>query len=185
MKWRKWNNILHRDIGYLIFGLTIVYGISGLAVNHMADWNPNYARTKSFTEIEPILAADRDTIVALARQRLQLTQEPQNSFRPDTETLQLFYEGRTYVIDLPTGNVIIERTRARPVLHEMNQLHINAPKSVWTYVADLYAVSLIVVAVTGLFVLKGRYGIGGRGAWLTAIGAAVPIFYWLYYIYVS
>ena len=41
-KWRKWNNILHRDIGYIIVGLTLVYGVSGIAVNHTADWNPNY-----------------------------------------------------------------------------------------------------------------------------------------------
>lgn len=169
----------------MIFGLTVIYGVSGIAVNHVADWNPNYVKSKTFVEIEPITAAGRDTIVALARQRLQLTEEPQNSFRPDPETLQLFYEGRTYLIDLPTGNVVIERTQARPVLYEMNQLHLNAPKSVWTYIADLYAVSLIVVAVTGLFVLKGRYGISGRGAWLTAIGTAIPIMYWLYYIYMS
>jgi len=29
MKWRKWNNILHRDIGYLCVGLTVVY-VSGV-----------------------------------------------------------------------------------------------------------------------------------------------------------
>ena len=32
--WRKLNNALHRDVGFLIVGLTIVYGVSGLAVNH-------------------------------------------------------------------------------------------------------------------------------------------------------
>ena len=41
-KWRRWNNILHRDIGYLAVGLTVVYAISGVAVNHRADWNPSY-----------------------------------------------------------------------------------------------------------------------------------------------
>ena len=25
MNWRKWNNLIHRDLGYLCFGLTIVY----------------------------------------------------------------------------------------------------------------------------------------------------------------
>ena len=42
MNWRRLNNIVHRDLGYLAVGLTIVYGISGLAVNHKADWNPSY-----------------------------------------------------------------------------------------------------------------------------------------------
>jgi len=40
VQWRRWNNTLHRDVGYLVVALTLVYGISGLAINHMADWNP-------------------------------------------------------------------------------------------------------------------------------------------------
>jgi hypothetical protein len=183
-KWRKWNNILHRDIGYLITVLTLVYGISGIAVNHTADWNPSYVREKVLLTIEPIHARAREEIVEAALQRLGITEQPMNSFRPNPETLQLFFEGKNYSIDLPTGNVIVESTRPRPVLFEMNQLHLNAPKKAWTYVADLYALSLIVVAITGLFVLKGKTGITGRGAWLTGIGLAIPVLYWVYYLYV-
>jgi hypothetical protein len=181
-KWRKWNNILHRDIGYIVAALTLIYGISGIAVNHVADWNPSYAHEKELTRIEPIHGHVRGEIVAQALRLLNITDEPQNTFRPDPETLQLFFEGKNYSIDLPTGNVIVESTRPRPVLFEMNQLHLNAPKRAWTYIADLYALSLIVVAVTGLFVLKGKAGITGRGAWLTGIGVLIPVLYWLYYI---
>ena len=181
-KWRKWNNILHRDIGYLITMLTLVYGISGIAVNHTADWNPSYVREKELLTIEPIHAHTREEIVEAALKHLGITEEPMNTFRPDPETLQLFFEGKNYSIDLPTGNVIVESTRPRPVLFEMNQLHLNAPKKAWTYIADLYSLSLIVVAVTGLFVLKGKTGITGRGAWLTGIGLSIPVLYWLYYL---
>lgn len=182
-KWRKWNNILHRDIGYLAFALTVIYGVSGIAVNHTADWNPSYKITKEFTTIEPIVGTGREEIVQEALEKLRIDEEMLNSFRPDPHTLQLFFERKSYSIDLPTGNVLIEDTRPRRVLFEFNQLHLNAPKRLWTYLADLYALSLIVVAVTGLFVLKGRNGITGRGAWLTVIGLAVPVLYWLYYIY--
>ena len=41
-KLRKWSRILHRDIGYFFIGTTLIYGISGIALNHMSDWNPNY-----------------------------------------------------------------------------------------------------------------------------------------------
>lgn len=181
--WRKWNNILHRDIGYLITALTIAYGISGIAVNHTADWNPSYTVEKRTTMIAPVEKQSRDEIIADVREKLQLKDEPRNMFRPDPETLQLFYEAETYSVDLPTGTVLIEETRTRPVLFEVNQLHLNAPKELWTYIADLYALSLIVVAVTGLFVLKGKNGISGRGAWLTAVGIVIPVAYWIYYIY--
>ncbi len=49
MKLRKLNRVTHRDIGYLITGLTIIYAISGVALNHMHDgnWNPNYIIEKT------------------------------------------------------------------------------------------------------------------------------------------
>jgi|GEM_PF-216128 len=40
---------LHRDAGALAVGLTIVYAISGLAVNHVLDWNPSYTEGESST----------------------------------------------------------------------------------------------------------------------------------------
>jgi hypothetical protein len=181
--WRRWNNILHRDIGYLIVALTVAYGISGLAVNHTADWNPSYTSAKRTQMIAPVVKETREEIIADARAKIGRSDEPRNAFRPDPETLQLFYADETYSIDLPTGTVLIEETRTRPVLFEANQLHLNTPKGVWTYIADLYAVTLILVAVTGLFVLKGKNGITGRGAWLTAGGVAVPVAYWVYYLY--
>jgi hypothetical protein len=181
-KWRKWNNILHRDIGYITVAMTIIYGVSGLAVNHVADWNPNYKIEKTALKISPIELKERDAIVKEALSQLQLTEEPASVFRPDPETLQLFFEKKTYAIDLPTGNVLFEETHPRPVLFEMNQLHVNAPKSLWTFIADLYAVSLIVLAITGLFVLRGSTGLAGRGKWFVAIGILIPVVYWIYYI---
>jgi hypothetical protein len=68
------------------------------------------------------------------------------------------------------------------IVYEMNQLHLNTPKGVWTIVADIYAVGLIVMAITGMFVLKGKTGITGRGAWLTAAGVLLPTLYWAVYL---
>ncbi len=181
-KWRKWNNILHRDIGYIVVAMTLIYGISGLAVNHIADWNPNYKIEKEMVTISPITAADREAIVAEAISKLNLTQDPKNTFRPDPETLQLFYDKKTYSIDLPTGNVLVESTRPRRVLFEMNQLHVNAPKKAWTIIADLFAVALILMAITGIFMLKGPTGILGRGKWLVGIGVLIPLLYWVFYM---
>jgi hypothetical protein len=175
--WRKLNNALHRDVGYLIVGLTIVYGVSGLAVNHRADWNPSYRTAKRALQIQPIQATERDEMVRQARAALGVG-EPRNVFRPDPDTLQMFFDRESFSIDLPTGAVIVDGIRPRPVLYEMNQLHLNTPKGAWTWIADLYAVALLFVAATGLFVLKGRTGITGRGAWLTAVGVAIPVACW-------
>lgn len=180
--WRRLSIVLHRDVGYLAVALTIAYGISGIAVNHIADWNPNYRITKRFTTIAPFALDTAPAMVDSAMARLALAEAPRSSYQPDPQTLQLFYGEQVYHVDLPTGKVMIESTVPRPVLHELNQLHLNEPKRVWTYVADLYALSLILLAITGLFVLKGKNGITGRGGWLTAAGALLPLAFWLLYL---
>lgn len=180
--WRRWSIVLHRDVGYLAVAMTLAYAISGIAVNHIADWNPNYRISKSFVDVAPITATTTPEMIAAAVERLGLSAAPKSTFRPDPQTLQLFYKERVYHVDLPTGKVMIESTVPRRVLYEMNQLHLNHPKKAWTYIADLYALSLILLAITGLFVLKGKLGITRRGGWLTAAGTLVPVGYWLLYL---
>ncbi len=185
VNWRRWNKLLHRDIGYIISALVIVYGVSGLAVNHMADWNPNYTFRKEIVTIEPIGSQDKDSIITAVMNQLRLEEHPENFFRPDPETAQLFYAGKTYSIDLPTGSVLIETNPKRMVLFQMNQLHLNAVKGTWTYIADLFAIALIFMGVSGLFMLRGTAGLAGRGKWLVAAGAMIPIGYWIFYQYFS
>ena len=121
-------------------------------------------------------------IVAAAIQRLGLTTAPRSSYRSDPQTLLLFYKEKTYHVDLPTGKVMIESNVPRRVLYEMNQLHLNRAKHAWTYIADIYGIALILLAITGLFVLKGKLGITGRGGWLTALGALIPVGYWFVFL---
>jgi hypothetical protein len=184
MKWRKWNNIIHRDLGYLCFGLTIIYAISGIAVNHIDIWNPSYSIERIQSQLKNPVAADqlgRDTIFEILAE-LDETSLYKNSFRPDPQTLQIFVEGNTLTVNLTTGGVLQEKVTPRPVLHQMNFLHLNHPKKLWSWFADLYAIFLGTLAVTGLFVLRGKKGITGRGAWLTTAGILLPcLFLWLYF----
>ena len=66
-RWRYWNNVLHRDLGYLVVALTIIYAVSGIAVNHVHDWNPNYSIERDEREIEPIGVPVQD-VLELRRQ---------------------------------------------------------------------------------------------------------------------
>ena len=185
MKWRKWNIIIHRDLGYLAFGLTIVYAISGVAVNHVNDWNPNYETEKTTMNIGAVAENSTEVTDILLKdvlQKMGTTAAVKSTFPLNPQTLQIFLEGSTVTLNVQTGDVSWEKITTRTGLHEMNFLHLNSPKKLWTYMADIYAVALAVLAVTGLFVLKGKKGIKGRGAWLTSIGIIIPlVFLWLYY----
>jgi len=183
MQWRRWNNILHRDVGYVCAGLTIVYVVSGVAVNHVHAWNPTYQVEERTAAIGPLAAPDLATPEGVRRLLAQLDLPPdyRTTFRPDSASLRIFVENGTVDVDFATGQATVEMVRERPVLGAFNFLHLNHAKKLWTWVADIYAVALGLLAITGLFVLKGKKGITGRGAWLTAAGVVVPVlFLWLY-----
>lgn len=74
-----------------------------------------------------------------------------------------------------------ELVKSRTLFRPMNFLHLNHPKKLWAYVADIYAIALAILAITGLFVLKGKKCIIGRGAWLTVMGVLIPILFILLY----
>ena len=185
--WRWWFHVIHRDVGYLCVGLVLIYAVSGIAVNHVSDWNPNYSIELVRGDIGPVTAAadgDGDGDDALARttlERLGLPNGWHTLFRPSPQQLRIIRENHTIDVHLETGRVVQELVTPRALLHEANKLHLNHPKRIWTWVADAFAVALIVLAVTGLFLIKGKKGITGRGAWLTALGVAIPCFFlWLY-----
>ena len=67
--------------------------------------------------------------------------------------------------------------RPRFFLRVANWLHYNRGKSAWTFIADGYAVLLLFLATSGMFMLKGKKGLVGRGAVLVVLGALVPIVY--------
>ena len=41
--------------------------------------------------------------------------------------------------------------------------------------ADAYAILLLLLAVTGMFVLKGKKGLSGRGKWFVVAGLVLPV----------
>ena len=173
--WRYWNIVLHRDVGYALAALTIVYAVSGIAVNHINDWNPNYTFERVEQSFAPIPVGDRQTMVALAVERLDLPGLPRESFRSSPEVLELYYEGWSAEVFATEGRAVVERPRERFLLRDFNFLHLNHGKGLWTFVADLYAGLLAFLAISGIILLKGKKGFAGRGKWFVLAGLVVPI----------
>ena len=109
MNWRRANRALHRDLGYLSFGLTIVYAVSGVLVNHIHQWNPSYRIERKAAEIGPLPEGADPAAYVLGR--LGETGRLKGSFRPDPDTLQIFVEGNTLTVNLATGAVQQENDR--------------------------------------------------------------------------
>jgi hypothetical protein len=173
----RWNRILHRDVGYFCVALTLVYVVSGVAVNHIDDWNPNYVVSREERRFEPVPVADRESMVRELVWRLKLPAPPKESFRPTPGKVELFYDGWSVLADAEAGTAVIERTRRRFLLFDANALHLNRPKGLWTWIADAYAVLLGLLAVSGIFMLRGRTGFWGRGKWFLLAGLALPVIF--------
>lgn len=183
MKWRKNLRALHRDIGYISVGLIIIYSVSGIAVNHVADWNPNYIIEHDTTKISVTEDSSMVTekMVDLVMSDLKLSEKPVNLFRKGPKEVDLFYDGKTINADLEKGIAMIETITSRTVFRETNFLHLNAPKKLWTYVADAFAAALIFLAISGAIMMRGERGFAGRGKWFIAAGIAIPILFLILY----
>ena len=182
MNLSKLNRITHRDIGYLIAGLTIIYAVSGIALNHKHDWNPNYIiedsgfKTKAKITRETI---SKETALAIL-ESIPGDLEYKTYYFPSGNILTIFIEGGSVRINTKTGEGSVEKISKRPLFYQMNFLHYN-PGRWWKYFSDIFCVALILVTITGLFLVKGKNGITRRGALLTAIGIILPLLFLFIY----
>jgi len=167
---------IHRDIGYIGVGLTLVYATSGLAVNHIADWDPNFQNVQAVHHLGP-MSGDDEAISRAVRQTLAIAEEPRELYRASPEQLDILFEHRTLHVNPVRGEVLDEGQRPRFLLRLANWLHLNRGKKAWTYVADAYAAALLFLAISGMFMIKGSKGLVGRGAVLVLLGMAVPAIY--------
>jgi len=177
--WRRWWRAAHRDIGYFAVGLTLVYAVSGIAVNHIADWDPSFEQFKQTIQIDPF-PGDDQAVTARALGELGVREAPQDVYRVSDQRVDITLERTTVHVNPAAGIIVAEGQRARPILRDINWLHLNRGKAAWTIFADAFAGMLVLLALTGMFMIKGRKGFVGRGGVLVALGAAIPIGYlWL------
>ena len=179
---RKWSRFLHRDIGYFFIGTSIIYGLSGIALNHMADWNPSYSvDTKEFTTTIDLSKSDEvlNNIYSLLDD-VDDRDNYKKHYYPDEDVLKIFLSGgSTVIVDLETGDVFAEYLRKRIVFYEVNFLHYN-PSKWWMWFSDIFAGALIFLAITSLFMVKGKKGIVGRGGIYMTLGIIIPILFLIF-----
>ncbi len=187
MKWRKWNRWIHRKLGYLFFGMAIVYGISGIALNHhiARHWTPSHIERSE--NIEGVTPVSRDEVTkAYIQKILELTGEKENykqHYFPNDLSMIIYLNKGHISINLETGESQIVKIRNRKVFREVNFLHYNKPKKLWTYFSDLFAFSLVVLAITGLLMSSGKKGIRGQSALLLTTGIVIPLLFLIIYLW--
>ena len=179
MAWRKLNRILHRDFGYFFFGMCVIYGLSGIALNHLDDWDPNY-----IIESRVINTGSQAIPRTVKREELKdrlkawgINESLKEYYFPSATTLKIFLKGGSLTLDLAGGTGIYENVKRRSLFYQINYLHYNHAKSLWTWFADIFGGALILLAITGIIMLQGRKGLTGRGKWFIAAGILIPLIF--------
>lgn len=170
--------VIHRDLGFLVVGISLVYGISGILLNHMNGKDPAF-HTDSKTIQLPV-NLDENNLLATwqADKKLPVLKKV---IRSDESHLQVFLEGGTGIYNTVDGSLSYERYIKRPLIYWINRLHYNRVKG-WTWVADCFAGSLILLAISGLFIVKGKKGIAGSGKWYLLAGILIPILFGILFL---
>jgi len=178
-QWRTMLRTVHRDAGNLAIGLTLIYALSGIAVNHIEKdgWDPNFTSFQTTHELGGPLAGDDQAVADRVLERLNIRDKPKEIYRPVPAELEISFKQRTLHVNTETGKVLDEGQNPRFFLRIANWLHLNRGKKAWTYVADGYAVALLLLAFSGMFMLPGRKGLIGRGGIFVVLGIAIPVVY--------
>jgi len=173
MKLTRFLRIIHRDLGFLVVGITLVYAVSGIILNHMGKNDPSFRVEMKTIQIPANLTETELSNYWLTDKNLP----PLNRIlRIDETHLRVLLEGGIGVYSSSNGSLYYETHKKRPLVFWMNRLHYNKVKG-WTPVADFFAGSLILLAITGLFIVKGKKGIAGTGKWYLIIGILIPVLY--------
>lgn len=183
MKLRKLIRVLHRDLGYFFFGLSIIYAVSGIALNHIRDFNPNYSINHYNIQLDTPINTDEvdETWIIDVLEEFEIKRDYKNFYFPTDSLVKVFLKNANLSINTNDGYGLLETIDKRPILNQMNFLHYN-PGVWWKWFSDIFCIAWIIISITGLFIIKsGKHSIKRRGAIWTIAGIIVPILFLILY----
>lgn len=180
VKFRKACRLIHRDLSFFFAGMIVIYALSGLFMNHRNDINPNFSIHRKEYKINEALPGkekmDKQTVLRLLEPLGEVKNFTQFYFPAPTQMKVFLKGGSSLVVDTATGQALYESVKRRPLISPMVKLHFN-PGGWWTWFADIFAVALILITLTGIWMVKGSKGLWGRGGIELAIGILIPILF--------
>ena len=166
---------LHRDIAYFYIGLIISFSLSGIALNHRRDWNPQkytYEKKAVGYTIPEIESEIDEQWLTEFSSSIEVDQSIRKTTLEDGE-FKVFYEYDVVTIDAKTGKGEHEMVRRIPVLGQMSFLHITT-EPLWIWYSDIFGLAMVTIAVTGMFISKGKFSFTQRGWRLSLLGIIFP-----------
>ena len=167
---------LHRDLGYFYIGLIISFAFSGILMNHRESWHPEKYTIE--TKLIEVSLPTKNEINDEYAENLGKELGINDKFRRQMVkkgTFKISYEKHDVEIDVETGKGEIISFLKTPIISQTMKLHKNT-SNWWIYYSDIFGISLIVIAITGvLMITVGKNTFNKRGWKLTLAGLLVPL----------
>jgi hypothetical protein len=169
---------LHRDLGYFYIGLIVSFAFSGLMMNHRESWHPEKYTTQT-KEIQVQLPEESEINEEFAKdlgKKLGIEDKMRRQM-VRKGTFKISFENNDVEIDIKTGKGEIVAFRKTPIVSQAMKLHKNN-SNFWIYYSDIFAISLIIIALTGTIMIKaGKFSWKNRGWKLAVAGVVFPLLF--------
>ena len=169
---------LHRDLGYFFLGLIITFAFSGILMNHRDSFHAEkYTIETKAIEINLANQEDISEEKAIAIGKELGIKDKFRRHRIKKNELSISYENNDIEIDLITGKGEITSFIKTPIVSQMMKLHKNT-SNWWIYFSDIFGISLIIIAITGILMVKhGKHTFKRRGWKLALAGLLFPLLF--------
>lgn len=169
---------LHRDLGYFYIGLIVSFAFSGLLMNHRDMWHPEKYTTE--TKVITVKLPEENKIDEKFAEGLGKKLGIEDKFRRHNvkkDVFKISFENHDVEIDMKTGKGEIVSFIKTPIISQAMKLHKNT-SNFWIYYSDIFALSLIVIALTGTMMIKaGKFSWKNRGWKLAVAGVVFPLLF--------
>ena len=169
---------LHRDLGYFYIGLIVSFAFSGLMMNHREFWHPDKYTTET-KAIEVQLPEESEINEKFAEDlgKKLGVDDKMRRHMVKKGTLKISFEKHDIEIDMKTGKGEIVSFIKTPIISQSMSLHKNT-SNFWIYYSDIFAISLITIALTGTIMIKaGKFSWKNRGWKLAVAGVVFPLLF--------
>lgn len=167
----------HRDIAYFYVGLIIAFSFSGIFLNHRRSLNPRrYTFETKEIQVVPF-TKDQVSEAFIAQLSNELTIEDElRRFQPSDNELTISFASNDVKINMTTGAGTITTYRTIPLLGQMTILHQDT-SIWWIYYSDFFGIAMLTIAITGMFIEKGKNSFRSRGFKLALLGIIFPLIF--------
>lgn len=151
---------LHRDIGFFVIGLTIIYAMSGIILTF---------RTTDFLKHETHITKNIGPNLKATELGAKMQVRSVNILRAEGDLI--YFENGTY--NTSTGIVDYNIKELPALLNNFNKLHKLASNSAFYVFNIVYGILLLFLAISSFWMFKPSTKLFRRGISIFAIGAVI------------